>query len=1126
MLRALSAGAAVLLLLAGSRAAGQFQAVGEQWQAHYSGPGNYHDELSDMTADPAGNVYIAGYNYGKDADRDFITIKYDTQGYQLWTQRYDGPGHNRDVPQAIAVDQAGCVYVTGYSYGSAANYDFATIKYDPLGNELWVARYNGLVNSHEYAAAVAVDHQGGVYVTGYCQIPAAGTDCLTVKYDHDGNEQWVRRYNGPANGYDSGLALGLDSAGNIIVTGYSDDIFSGRDYLTIKYDTNGTELWTARYTGPSQGYDEARALVVDENDCIYLTGRSYGSGSSSDAATIKYDPAGNELWAARYSGPALAGDQGQALALDNWGNIYIAGVSNGGGSDYDYVTIKYNADNGKYDTNGKAQWLAWYDGPANSTDRTGAIALDGAQNIYLSGTSAGLVTQEDIATIKYNPQGQELWTARYNAEGISDDELQALVIDQQGQAHVAGYVRNGINYDYATIKYDSQGRQQWVRLYGREQSNEQAQALAVDPAGNICVTGNRGSHCLTVKYDPAGNELWAAEYDGASSSSDYACDLAIDTKSNILVAGYSYQSGGGGNDYTVIKYDPNGYELWAAGYDGPGHSSDRAYNVKTDHQDNVFVTGYSYGSGTGYDYAIVKYDPNGCKLWSARYNGAGNSSDYAQALTVDRQGNAYVTGYVYNIGTGRDYATIKYDPNGCELWVACYDGPAHGSDYAQALAVDQKGHVYVTGYSYGSGTGYDFATIKYDPQGHEIWTKRYNDPINNGDYARSLALDAEGQVYVTGYSYADGNADFVTIKYAPDAGEVWIARYDGPADSYDDIPKALALDNRGNVYVAGVSGKDQTDQDFVTIKYSQLQPLEIGRPRQIEIEKLKVKAAPRDPQQQGPWNDNFELSGAFDLLEQELNLADHIYLTLWNDHEIIFQQLLPFEPEKFQNGKYQTKGPPGGITLFKFNLDKIKPHFTIKAGKVDLTGLNSPVVLELEIGPYYAIGIAGEQTEDYLQMGMVAEDFKDVINGRNPMPMKLLLGYADALRVDKAAVKHHRRTGYDSLYLRGALAVRDRAVDLTRHQVTLRWGADDFTETIEKGAFVPIKGKYVYKRPKDPTGLYQDKKIKLAIFDLQKCIFVISVNKTTIQSKTGSVPLKIAFGPFEQLFYCTLDNTP
>jgi len=103
------------------------------------------------------------------------------------------------------------------------------------------------------------------------------------------------------------------------------------------------------------------------------------------------------------------------------------------------------------------------------------------------------------------------------------------------------------------------------------------------------------------------------------------------------------------------------------------------------------------------------------EAWVARYNGPGNGTDYATALAVDSQGNVYVTGVSEGSGTGRDYATIKYDANGTQLWVRRYNGPGNGWDDAFALAVDRQGNVYVTGWSIGSGTGDDYATIKYVP---------------------------------------------------------------------------------------------------------------------------------------------------------------------------------------------------------------------------------------------------------------------------------------------------------------------------------------------------------------------------------------------------------------------------
>src|SRR5436190_2192575 len=98
------------------------------------------------------------------------------------------------------------------------------------------------------------------------------------------------------------------------------------------------------------------------------------------------------------------------------------------------------------------------------------------------------------------------------------------------------------------------------------------------------------------------------------------------------------------------------------------------------------------------------------RQWAARYNGLGNRDDYGLAVAVDNSGNAYVTGTSFGSGSDYDYATIKYNSAGQEQWVARYDGPGGSSDYARAIAVDSSGNVYVTGES--SDTGFDYATVK------------------------------------------------------------------------------------------------------------------------------------------------------------------------------------------------------------------------------------------------------------------------------------------------------------------------------------------------------------------------------------------------------------------------------
>ena len=237
-----------------------------------------------------------------------------------------------------------------------------------------------------------------------------------------------------------------------------------------------------------------------------------------------------------------------------------------------------------------------------------------------------------------------------------------------------------------------------------------------------------------------------------------------------------------------------------ARYIGPGNPDDYASALAVDAGGSVYVTGTSQGSGTSSDYATVRYDSDGNELWVARYNGPGNNRDFAAAITVDVVVNVYVTGQSISSGTSYDYATVKYDTHGIEQWVARYDGTGNYLDFAKAIAVDSDGNVHVTGYSYGSASIYDYATIKYDVAGTELWVVRYNGPGNYNDVANAMVVDADSNVYVTGYSYAHvGNSyDYGTIKYDASGDELWVAYYNGPA-SDNDIATAMAMDTDGNV---------------------------------------------------------------------------------------------------------------------------------------------------------------------------------------------------------------------------------------------------------------------------------------------------------------------------------------
>jgi len=314
------------------------------------------DRANAIAVDGAGNVYVTGGSSGSPFSADYFTIKYNTAGNQLWTARYNGPSQGDDIATALAVDAAGNVYVTGFSYGAGTSGDYTTLKYNSSGVQQWAARYNGPVNGPDLASSLAVDAAGNVYVTGASFGAGAGFDYATVKYNSAGAQQWVARYNGPANLDDQASRIALSGAGNIYIAGQSENADMTFDYATIKYNAAGVQQWIARYDGPANSNDEGAALAVDGAENVYVTGGSESASTSSDYATIKYNSAGTQQWVARYDGPDNDSDAATALTLDGAGNVYVTGTSSGSGTGDDYATIKYN-------TAGVEQWVARYNGP-------------------------------------------------------------------------------------------------------------------------------------------------------------------------------------------------------------------------------------------------------------------------------------------------------------------------------------------------------------------------------------------------------------------------------------------------------------------------------------------------------------------------------------------------------------------------------------------------------------------------------------------------------------------------------------------------------------------------------------------------------------------------------------------
>ncbi|KPL03173.1 MAG: hypothetical protein AMJ90_03840 [candidate division Zixibacteria bacterium SM23_73_2] len=434
-----------ILLLTSIPASGQ--SVGTAWVRIYNGSGDSYDGAYAIAVDDSGNVYVTGESNGIGTYSDYVTIKYYPNGDTAWVRTYNGLANGWDFAEDITVDDSGYVYVTGGSVGSSIYQDYATIKYYPNGDTVWVRRYYGQEDMWDQARAIAVDDSGYVYVTGTSWGGETYDDYATIKYYPNGDTVWVRRYDDPYNGGDQAEDITVDDSGYVYVTGTSCDSTHSDDCATIKYYPNGDTAWVRRYNGPGGAYDRARAIAVDDSGYVYITGHSWvDEEAQTDYITIKYYPNGDTVWVRRYNGPENDFDDAGAIAVDDSEYVYVTGYCSGGVPYDNYTTIKYYP-------NGDTVWIRSYYGPTDGT-RPPSMVIDDSSYVYVTGHSCGNPTDGDYVTIKYNPDGDMAWVRNYNGPGDDWDGAHAIAVDDSGNVYVTGEsFGSGTGYDYATIKY-------------------------------------------------------------------------------------------------------------------------------------------------------------------------------------------------------------------------------------------------------------------------------------------------------------------------------------------------------------------------------------------------------------------------------------------------------------------------------------------------------------------------------------------------------------------------------------------------------------------------------------------------------------------------------------------------
>lgn len=424
----------------------------QQWIATYNGSSNGDDRAYGITADSLGNVYMAGYTTNNSTGTDMSIIKLSSTGSLIWVKKYDGPAHGEDKAFGIVVDKALNVYITGYSTSINGKKDFTTIKYNSSGTQQWVQVYNAPSNENDEAKSIVLDDSSNVYVTGYITI--SNSEIYTIKYNKNGIFQWGQVYSGSGNENDRAYAIVVDELRCVYIAGSCKSAQTGYDCILLKYNSNGIMLWDAEYNGTANGDDKAYGIVVDRSNNIIMAGECLNTGSGYDYVTIKYNSSGEVLWKKIYSNASNGDDRAYGLVSDTIGNIYVTGTSvidKSPGSE-DMLTVKYNQ-------NGNEMWTARYTDTTNtSTDIPYCLYLHPKKNsIYVGGSSrsSSIPSTENIIIIRYNlGSGSLQQKIIHNGTANADDAAYGIVVDRFSNVLITGYMDNIITgYDMFTAEY-------------------------------------------------------------------------------------------------------------------------------------------------------------------------------------------------------------------------------------------------------------------------------------------------------------------------------------------------------------------------------------------------------------------------------------------------------------------------------------------------------------------------------------------------------------------------------------------------------------------------------------------------------------------------------------------------
>jgi len=377
--------------------------------------------------------------------------------------------------------------------------------------------------------------------------------------------------------------------------------------------------------------------------------------------------------------------------------------------------------------------------------------LDGSARVWDGDSDTTAVV--DIGAYEFGAgvgAAVKLWGGSYDQYG------KGVVVDSNDNIFVAGYGRGfgAGDDDVILLKYNYEPQLQWAKTWGVS-TDDRANGIAIDSNDNIYLSGwtriDGSPETLLLKYNNAGVLEWARSWGGGSTfDADLLDAVVTDTTGNVYVCGHTNTYGAGNDDVLVLKYDNSGNLQWAKTWGGA--NDDEAFGIAVDSKGDVYVTGYTLSFAPGmWNTLLLKYDSSGVLQWAKTWDGS--DKDYAYSIVIDDNDNIYLGGSIlHGIVALDDNALImKYNTSGELQWVTAWG--LDNDDCINALTVDDDGNLWAAGYySYKEDTHSDkrILILEYNSSGDFQSARAWG--WYNDDYADGLAIDSVGNLLVAGSS--------------------------------------------------------------------------------------------------------------------------------------------------------------------------------------------------------------------------------------------------------------------------------------------------------------------------------------------------------------------------------------